>query len=407
MAVFEYTALSTKGRKVKGVVDADSIRAARQKLKAQDIYPTTIAEASSKVLAQSRDVRKIFSEWRVNAATLSLVTMQLATLLGAGLSLIDSLRALIDQITQPRLKRVFSEVCDRVNEGSSLADALRAHPKVFPHLYNNMVASGEASGTLDTVLKRLADLLDAEANLKRKIFAALSYPALMLLLCVGVVILLMTLVVPQLMQVFAQQKAELPLLTRMVIALSSAVKSYGIFAFLGLVLLFMGFRRYAASPTGRKRIDQILLRSFLIGPLTIKVAAARFAQTLGTLLQSGVTLLTALGIVKNIVSNVVLQQAIQKASDGVREGRSLARELDSSGYFPRMLIHMIAIGEKTGQLETLLLRAAANYDSELNALVSGLTAILNPILILFLAGIVGIIMLAVLLPMIDMVSLIR
>ncbi len=405
MAVFEYTALNSTGKKVKGFVDADSVRSARVKLKNQGIYPTTLVEGQTKAPSVSKDFKSIFGEPKVSAAALGIATRQLATLVGAGMPLVEALRSLAEQTESPRLKTMVADVADRVNEGSTFAESTRAHPKIFPKLYSNMVASGEASGTLDLVLERLADLLEAETNLRRKVMAAVSYPILMLMLCFGVVILLLTYVVPQLTKIFEERKAALPLPTQIVIGLSDFVKSYWWLIFAAMFLIAVGYQRYAASTNGRKFIDGLKLRIPIIGPIAAKVAAARFAQTLGTMLGSGVELLTALSIVKNIMGNVVVQEAIETVAVGVREGKSLSKELEKTKLFPRLLIHMVAIGEKTGQMEKMLQRAAMNYDSELNALVAGLTAILNPILILFLAGLVGMILISVMLPMLEMTSL--
>ncbi len=407
MAVYEYTALSEKGRKVKGHVDAESVRAARVRLKKQGIYPTTLEESQSKKVSKTKDVGAYFQRQGVSSAALGIVTRQLATLSAAGMPLVEALKNLADQVDQPRLKTVIASIADRVNEGSTFAESIRQHPKVFPPLYGNMVASGEASGTLDLVLERLADLLETDAQLKRKVLAALAYPVLMMILCFGVVILLLAYVVPKLTVIFEEHKAALPLPTEIVIAASDFVKSYWWLIFALIVGSVVLFNRYAATKLGRIKIDGMKLRLPLIGPLLTKVAAARFSQTLGTMLSSGVELLSALNIVKNIVGNVVLKEAIEHVSEGVREGKGLSRELERTKLFPRLLTQMVSIGERTGQLDKMLLRAASNYESELNAIVAGLTAILNPILILFLAGVVGMILISVMLPMLEMTSLVK
>ena len=235
--------------------------------------------------------------------------------------------------------------------------------------------------------------------------AALAYPILMLVLCFGVVILLLAYVVPKITVIFEEHKAALPLPTEIVIAASNFVKSYWWLIALLIFAALTVFRQYLATKTGRERIDRLKLRLPIVGAIVGKVAAARLSQTLGTMLTSGVELLSALNIVKNVIGNVVLKEAIESVSEGVREGKGFARELERTKVFPRLLIQMVAIGERTGQLDKMLLRAATTYESELDAIVSGLTAILNPILILFLAGVVGIILISVMLPMLEMASL--
>ncbi len=404
MAVFEYRALNAQGRQVKGIIDADSVRAARLRLKKQGIFPTTVEETTKSIAPVSKDVGVIFRDRKVNVVQLGLATRQLSTLIGAGIPVVDALKALGDQLDHARLKQVFAEVCDRVNEGSSLAEAMRGYPKVFPRIYANMIASGEVSGTLEVVLERLADLLENQAALQRKILSALAYPILMLLLCCGVVILLLTYVVPQLTEIFEDQKAVLPLPTRIVIALSDFFR-VGWWAILILaVLAVIGVRQYYRTEAGRKKIDSLKLRAPMFGGMATKIATARLARTVGTMLASGIELLTALSIGRNIVGNAVLEDALGVAREGVREGRTLAAELNKSGVFPKMLIHMVAIGEKTGQLEQMFLRVAASYELEINTLISGLTSLLEPLLILFLAVVVGGLLASVMLPMIEMTS---
>lgn len=405
MAVFEYTALNAQGRKTKGVVDAESVRAARQKLKTQGIFPTVIEETRAKQRARA-ELKHILSDGKVSTAQVSIATRQLATLVGAGIPLVEALRAVGDQLDHARLKAVFAEICDRVNEGATLADAVRQYPRVFPRLYPNMIASGEASGTLELVLARLADLLESQVSLRRKVIAAISYPVLMLILCFLVIAVLLAFVVPQLTAIFEEHGAALPLPTQIVVGLSNFVLNYGVFLLVAVIIGVVAFVRYARTKAGRARLDAFALRLPLISGMTTQISTASFARTLGTMLSSGVEVLTALSIVKNVVGNAVFEDAVEQVMEGVREGKGVAVELDRTKVFPSLLIHMVAIGERSGQLESMLVRAADTYEQEVNTLVSGLTAVLNPILILFLAGVVGIILLSVMLPMLEMTSLI-
>lgn len=406
MPVFEYKALSKSGRQLKGVIDADSERSARVKLKSQGIFPTTMLEGGAKEAAKDAQTSVLdLRNRRINATQLGLATRQLATLVAAGMPLVEALKALGDQIDHARLKRVIAEVGDRVNEGSTMADAMREFPKVFPRLYVNMIASGEVTGSLDIVLERLADLLEAQAALRRKILSALTYPILMLCLCFGVIVLLLAYVVPEITKIFKDQGQTLPLPTQIVISLSDFMKSYWWLVIASVLFVIVAIERYAHTPAGRKRIDRLRLKLPVFGPMALKVATSRFSRNLGTLLSSGVEVLTALGIVKNIIGNVILEEVVDDAIIGVREGRSLASELGKAHRYPRMLIHMIAIGEQTGQLEQMLLRAANNYESEVNSTVSALTSILEPLLIIFLAAVVGCILASVMLPMLEMNNL--
>lgn len=407
MAVFTYKALDSRGRATKGIVDAENVRVARQKLKQQGIFPTSVEESDTPKGNTTAFSLKtpLGRERRVDSSTLAVTTRQLATLVGAGMPLVESLRALGDQIDHATLRQVIAEVSDEVNEGSTLAAAMRRFPRVFPKLFANMVASGEASGSLDVVLNRLAELLETQSALKRKIGSALVYPALMLTLCLGVIILLLTYVVPQITQIFSNKNAVLPLPTRIVIQASDLVQGYWYLGIIFLGVIVFWFPRYRNSPAGRERIDRLLLRLPMIGGLTLKIAATRFAKNLGTMLASGIELLTALGIARNIVGNAVLEKAVDRAIDGVREGGSLASELERAQVFPKLLIRMISVGEKTGQLEEMLLRSAASYESEVTATIAGLTSILEPLLILMLAMVVGGVLAAVMLPMLEMTSL--
>ncbi|HQH26622.1 MAG TPA: type II secretion system F family protein, partial [Oligoflexia bacterium] len=310
----------------------------RIKLKQQGIFPIHIEETQVRQGPRSWNLSGLAGRTpRTSVGQLAVVTRQFATLLAAGMPLVDALKALADQIDQPGLKGVVAEVCDKVNEGSNLANAMRAYPGVFPRLYTNMVSSGEASGSLDMVLERLADLLEAQAALRRKIISALTYPILMLVLCCAVIMLLMAYVVPQITTIFQEQKAVLPLPTRVVISLSSFFQSYWYLIIIGGFGAFLGLRQYIQTKRGRHAYDSFALSLPVIGGLRLKIATSRLARNLGMMLASGIELLTALNIAKNIIGNVVLEEAIEKAADGVREGGSLALELNKSGKFPRLL----------------------------------------------------------------------
>ncbi len=404
MAVFSYKAIDQKGKNVKGVIDAESIRDARSKLKSKKIFATELCEAShsSNKLSFSFGQKKAT---KIGTSQLSIITRQFATLVAAGMPLVESLKALSEQIENPAIKKIIVEIRDNVNEGATLADSLKKYPAAFPKLYVNMVSSGEASGSLDLVLERLADLLESQAELQKKVISALTYPMLMLLLCFGVIILLLGYVVPQITKIFEDQGAVLPLPTRIVITLSNLVQSYWYLIIILIIAAVYFYKSYSSTEKGREKLDQLIFKIPIIGNLRLKIACSRFAKNLGTMLFSGIRLLGGLEIVKNILGNVVLENAVEDAIVGVREGGSLAKEMSKSGHFPKLLIHMIAIGEKTGQLEQMLNRAAKSYETEVDSAISSFTSILEPLLIIFLAFIVGAILAAVMLPMLEMTSL--
>jgi general secretion pathway protein F len=407
MPVYEYTAINPKGKKLLGTVEADSLRTARQKLRVQGIYPTDIKEGMEGQKGSSQDIKKIFVSKRFSLADLSVATRQLATLVGAGLPLVSALTALSDQTESAVLKRIVIDIKEKVEEGSSLAKALANFPKSFPKLYVNMVTSGEASGTLDTVLENLADYLDSQLELRRQIISALFYPILMLGFCTLVVIALVTFVVPSIVEIFIKQGAVLPLPTRILITLSGFLTGYW---WLIIAIIFLSIyliKVYYSQANGRARIDALFLRLPIAGPIYKKIITARVSRTLGTLLSSGVGLLNALDIIKNMANNVHISKAIDEAKDGVREGRSLAKELSKSKIFPNMLCHMIAVGESSGKLESMLNKAGKSYERDVNAALNGLTSLIEPVMIMVLGGIVFSIVISILMPMVDLINVVQ
>lgn len=403
-ALYSYQGLTQAGKETKGNVDADSLRAAREKLKSLGIFPTKLSETKEK--SKSSSIKIEFKSKKVNTMQLALATRQLATLLNSGMPLVDSLRALSEQLESPALKEAITEIRDKVNEGSNFNQALEAYPHIFPKLYTRMVKSGETSGTLDTVLGRLSDILESQAVLKRKIMSALTYPILMLFLCLGVVLILLGFVVPQISQIFKDQKKALPVPTQIIVNSSQIVQSYWWLIILVIVASILAFKNYIKTPKGKMKFDKFLVTNILFGGLSLKLATSRFATNLGTMLKSGVELLTALSILKkDILGNVYLEEIIEGASEGVEHGKSLSLMLSQNERFPKMLIHMTAIGEQTGELDNMLLRVGKNFESEVDTSIAGLTSLLEPILIVFLAVVVGGILLAVMLPMLEITSI--
>lgn len=405
MPIFEYSGIDSKGKKTAGNVDAENERSARAKLRKMGVFPTTIGiegkgGGGKGGLSMQIDVGKFLQ--RVKVQDVAVMTRQLATLVGANIPLVDALAALVDQIENPKLRNILAGVRERVIEGSKLSDALRGHPKIFGDLYVNMINAGESSGALEIVLQRLADFTEGQSKLRSKVIGAMIYPAIMSFVGVALMIMLLTFVVPKVTKIFVDMKATLPLPTRMLMGASNAVTDYWYVFVLLVPVAIYGVRRFLNTPGGRAWWDKKLLTLPLFGKLNKMVIVSRFTRTLSTLLSSGVPLLTAMDIVRNIITNTRLRAVIEQTRDNVREGQSVADPLRRSGEFPPLVTHMISIGEKTGELEKMLERIADTYDAEVDNTVSTLTTLLEPIMILVMAGIVSFIVMSILLPIIKL-----
>lgn len=411
MPVYAYKGLSREGRAVSGIIDADTPKAARQKLRGGGIFPTDVTEEQRQKLRDAAEARAQFTLAplfeRIKPQELALLTRQLSTLVGAGLPLVDCLSALIDQVESARIKRTLSHIREQVTEGTSLADALKSHPRIFSDLYVNMVRAGEASGALDLVLLRLADYTENYAALRDKVRSALTYPTLMAIVGSSILFFLLSYVVPKVTKIFSENKAALPLMTTVLLAVSGFLQEYWWLVVGTIIAVVVSIRVSTRTPAGRLRYDRYVLSIPYFGKLLKKVALARFARTLSTLLTSGITLMQSLDIVKNVVNNSVLSKAIEDARSSIREGQSIAPPLKRSGLFPAMLIHMIAVGEKSGELEQMLSKAADAYDNEVSSAVSALTSILEPMMILIGGGVVLFIVMAILLPIFELNQLVR
>jgi general secretion pathway protein F len=407
MPVFEYVAIDRAGKSRKGIIDADSARAARNKLRSDGIYPTRLEETQADEISErpSRLQFRIPLQ-RVRRADVVSTTRQLATLLSAGLPLVSALSGVLEQVKRPALRKVLSQVRERVKEGMSLASALMEHPAVFPSVYTAMINAGETSGTLELVVERLAEFGEQQLALQRKIRSTLAYPLLMLIVGVGVVVFLMAYVIPRVTQIFVEMKQELPLPTTILIGVSEFFQKYWPLAILAIVGCFFAARYYVKTDAGRRRYYKMLLNLPVVGSIVEKVAMARITRTLGTLLHNGVPLLSAMEIVRSLVSNVVLRQALEEARQEISEGASITAPLARGGVFPPSVIQMISVGEQSGNLEGMLFKVAETFDSEVETSVTTFTSLLGPFMILFLAFFVGFVVLAVLLPIFEMSHLI-
>ena len=408
--MFEYTGLTEAGKNVRGIRDAESSKALRQVLRKDGVYLTDAhaAEAGAVVgeqktgLSREVDIPAMLGFTGVSAQDLAIATRQLATLISAGIPLVDALTALVDQIEQPRLKRIMGVVKQKVNEGASLADALREHPKVFSELYVNMIRAGESSGALDVVLVRLADFTESQAQLRNKIIGAMLYPAIMVVVGIAIVSILFVVVIPKVTRIFEDMNVTLPWTTRILIGVSSFARDYWYVVLVAVPAVVFGVRRFVRTPRGRSWWDRTKLGAPIFGELIRMLSLSRFAKTLATLLASGVPLLTAMDIVKNIVSNTLLADVIDKARDAIREGESIAAPLRRSGQFPPLVYHMIAIGERSGQLEEMLQNVARSYEAQVEMRVGALTSLLEPVMIVAMGGGVAFIVFSILMPIMQL-----
>lgn len=408
MAVYQYTGLEiASGKQVKGFRDADNPKALRGALRRDGVLLTSAEEDAKAEVRKGSEFRPLAFLSRPSTSEVAVMTRQLATLVRAGIPLIEAISALIDQVEKESLVKVLSALREGLNEGTSFAKCLEQHPKVFPPLYINMVAAGEASGTLENVLERLADFMEKQARLKSKVVSALTYPVLLTFIAMVLVGVLMVAVVPKVTAIFDNLGQELPWYTQLLIFISNTLSS-----FWWLFLLLIGggvywFRRYTATVKGKLAWHKFLLRVPIFGRLNLLVAVARMSSTLATLLASGVPLLKAMEIVKNVLGNVELEEVISNAIGSIREGESIAEPLRRSGRFPPMVTHMIAVGERSGQLEQMLENVSTAYDADVTTKVATLTALLEPMIIVIMGGMVFFIAVAILMPLVQMNQLVQ
>jgi general secretion pathway protein F len=408
MAVFEYRGIQIDtGKPVKGIRDADNAKALRALLRRDGVLLTLATEESDRKHQTRKHIDPFAFFRRVTPSDVAILTRQLATLVRAGVPLVDSIAALTEQVEKESLVRILTSVRESLNEGTSFAKSLDQFPKVFPPLYVNMVAAGEESGTLESVLERLADFMEGQARLRGKVSAALAYPVLMMLVGGGLVAFLMIAVVPKVTSIFDNLGQALPWYTQLLIFVSNTVAGYWWLMLGGTALTLFLFRRWKNTPTGKMKWHVFLLKAPLFGRLNLLVAVARFSRTLATLLASGVPLLKAMEIGRNVLGNVRLEVVITEAIGSIREGESIAEPLKRSRAFPPMVTHMIAVGEKSGQLEQMLENVSRAYEADVETRVAAMTSLLEPLMIVLLGGMVGFIALAILMPLIQMNQLVQ
>ncbi len=406
MPVFEYKALTTEGKDARGFIDAENLQSAKIKLRKSGVFPVEISEETRrKTGGEPSAVRSILM--RVKKQEITVFTRQLATLLTAGLPLMEALSAAIDHIDDPLLKRTITRIREDVREGKSLAEAMRVHPKAFSGLYTNMIQAGETSGALDVVLARLADFQESQVRLRNKLWATMTYPIMMLFIGLGVLTFLFTFVIPQVTKVFEDIGQALPLPTLILISISDFFRFYWWAVLGGVFMVFFAITKYVKTPQGKAMYDRLILRVPMFGKIVKLIAISRFTRTLSTLLASGVPMITSMDIVKAVVNNSVISKVLEDAKEHVREGEALSEPLRRSGIFPSMVIQMITVGEKSGELEGMLSKVSETFDNEVDTTIAGLTALLEPVMILFMGIIVLFVVLSILLPIFEMSQIVR
>lgn len=421
MPLYAWKGLDGAGKAASGTREADGPKSLRQILRKDQVFLTEMREVAGGgvagaalagganegkgMLKREVDLSRFLE--RVSSQEVAIFTRQLATLLRAGIPLTEALAALAEQSDNKKLQLIVAGLRQKVNEGGALAEALSAHPRIFPDLYTNMVRSGEAAGNLDAVLERLAEFLDAQHALRSKVSGALTYPLVMLVLGGVVMGVLMVVVIPQIAAVFEDSGKTLPWNTQLLIAMATLAGGYW-----WIVLPLLGggvwaVRRWARSPHGKAFVDRVGLKVWVVGPLLRYIAVARFARTLSTMLSSGVPLLVALDIVKRVLNNTVLEKVIELSRDAIREGESIAVTLKRSGQFPSMMCHMVAVGERSGQLESMLENVATAYERDVESKVARLTTLLSPLMIVVMGIGVGFMVFSILGPIMDMQQMVQ
>ncbi|MGM0576675.1 MAG: type II secretion system inner membrane protein GspF [Myxococcota bacterium] len=410
MPIYEYKGLDKRGKQTHGVMDADNPRALKERLRRDGVFLSQYVETDRggkkrKVggeKAGSREVQVLDALRRVKIMEVAEVTRQMATLIRAGIPMVDAIGAIAEQLENPKFKHVLSQVKRSVSEGSSLASALKEHPRIFGDLYVNMVHAGESSGNMDVVFDRLADFTEAQVRLRAKLMGALMYPIIMMGLGLVIVTLMMLFVVPKISEMFEEMGAQLPLITRILIGSSEFFQTFWPLIFLLGIGGAIYWSRWRRSEKGKPKWDAFTLKVPIFGPLIRMLNVARFARTLSTLLGSGVPILTAMNIVRSVIGNHTLSEVVDEAREAVKEGQSIADPLKTSGEFPPMVCHMVSVGEQSGELEAMLGNVADSYEIQVDSKITQLTSVLEPVMIVVMGVSVAFLVFAILMPMMQM-----
>jgi len=405
VGAFEYVALDPQGRERKGLIEGDTPKHVRQLLRDKQLLPLDIQEAAQREQKQNR--ARVLMRRGLSTLDLALLTRQLATLLRSGLPLEESLQAVAEQTEKPRVQRIVLGVRSKVVEGHPLAEGLRDFPQAFPEIYRATVSAGEQSGKLDSVLERLADYTESRQAMGQQVSNAMVYPIVLLVLSFAIVSFLLAYVVPQVVAVFESGHQELPTATRFLIAMSDLIRHYWFYGLILISAAVWGFSRWLKAPEARLSFDRFLLRVPLAGKLIRGLNTARFSRTFSILTASAVPVLEALRISAEVVNNLPMKQAVEEAALRVREGAAIGKSLAVRKLFPPMMIHLISSGESSGELEKMLERAASNQEREMDGLLSTLTNLLGPFMVVFMGAIVMFIVIALLLPIFQLNDLVK
>jgi general secretion pathway protein F len=399
MPIFEYRGMNQSGKNLRGTIDAENLRMARSRLKKDGIFVVDLKDKGKEKL---KNKKKSGTGKKISIDELSMATRQLATLIKAKIPLVESLAAVSDQVENETLKEAVADIKNMVNEGAPFYKSLAKYPKLFDHIYVTMCEAGEATGNLDTILIRLAEFKEAQNELNSKVKSAILYPLIMFIFTLAMLSVIFIFVIPKLTSIFESAEMQLPWYTLTVIAFSNILVNYWWLILLIMGLAYTSFNSWKNSENGAKSYDALLLKLPVIGRLVRLVAVSRFTRTLATLLQGGVPMLSAMDIVSNVVGNHVLAVAIIQARDNISEGESIAGPLKKSEQFPPIVTHMINIGEKTGELENMLTQVSDSYDFQVKTQIQGLTALLEPVMIIMMGLVIGVIVFSIMLPMFEM-----
>lgn len=406
MPIFEYRGLTKDGKNTKGVVDCENLRAARTKLKKDGIFVVELRDKKKTSDSGLKKKRTGGSSKKVGVKDLSMMTRQLATLLKANIPLVDALQAVSEQVENPTLQEAIADCKNMVNEGATFNKSLAKYPNIFSNIYISMCEAGEASGTLDTLLLRLAEFTESQNELRTKVKGALTYPVVMVVVTLGLLGFLFVFVIPKMVTVFeSSPELVLPWYTKVIIDTSGIMVNYWYIILGIIVILYLAFQNWKKTPIGSKQWDSISLKLPLFGNLNRMVAVARFSRTLATLLNGGVPMLNALQIVRNVVDNQIIAKAVDDARSNISEGETIAGPLKKSGQFPPMMIHMVNVGEKTGELENMLIQVADTNDFQVKSMIDSLTGLMGPAVLILMGFAIGIIVFAIMVPMFEMTNL--
>ena len=405
MAIYTYKGLTAKGKEIKDSITAEGLVQAKQRLKSMGVMLIEIEEQKSASAKKTGGSTLSFGK-AVTTEELALMTRQLSTLIKAKVQIVEAFSALMEQQTEnPRFRVILSEIRQKVNEGSSLAGALGDYPKVFDNVYVNMVEAGEASGTLEVVLLRLAEFTEAQVKLARKIKGSMTYPVIMMSVGTLMIGIIFIFVIPKITKIFVSMNKALPIQTEICIWISNFLTNWWWAVIIGIFLSWQMFKKWKDTESGRSKWDRFLLKAPIVSEIIMMINVSRFCSTLATLLNSGVPILISMNIVKNLIGNVHMQKAVSDSRDAVKEGASLAGPLVKSGLFPAMVTHMVRLGEKSGELEPMLEIVAENYEEQVDSKLSGLTSTLEPIMMVVMGLVVAFVVFSVVVPMMELNSI--